>query len=173
MDSVSEHEDRFRKIADRRIREALDSGEMDTATGPDQILDLEENPHIPEDMRMAFRVLRNSHVRPDWMELGDEIESDLEAWRRTADHHFAYLRTRLADVVASPRGLTRLPDEVAALKLRHQRATVIHARQIEEINRKIHRFNATVPAPSLMRGTIAPDEAMRRWADRLPAYLNY
>ena len=35
------------------------------------------------------------------------------------------------------------------------------------------RTNATVPTQGRMRGTINHDEAMRRFADRLPAYLNY
>jgi hypothetical protein len=173
MDSGSEHEDKFRMIAERRIRDAIESGELQTPLGPDQRLNLEDNPYVPEDWRMAFRVLQNSHHRPDWMELADEIENDLDSWRRGADNHFAYLRDRLTNVVATPRGLNRLPEEVAALKLRHQQATALYARQIEEINHKIHRYNATVPSPGLMRGTILADEAMRRWADRLPAYLNY
>jgi hypothetical protein len=35
MDSVSEHEDKFRAMAERRIREAQDSGEFKVDTGPD------------------------------------------------------------------------------------------------------------------------------------------
>ncbi len=173
MDSISEHEDRFRVLAERRIRDALESGELQVRGGPDQALDLDENPYVPEEWRTAFRVLKNAHYRPDWMELADEIEADLDAWRRAADVHFAYVRDQLAEVVGSPRGLLRLREVVAALKLRHARATAAHAAGLAEINRKIHRYNATVPSPGLKRWTIPADEEMARWAARLPAYLEY
>lgn len=173
MDSISEREDRYHVLTERRIREAIEAGEFDVKTGAEQKLDLEENPYVDEDWRLAFRVLKNGHYRPDWMELGDEIDRDLEVWRDAADRHFAYLRERMDDIASRPGAIRRMREEIAGLKQRHQRATAHHARQIEEINRKIHRYNATVPAPGLMRGTILADDAMRRFADRLPAYLNY
>lgn len=173
MDSTNEHEDKFRVLAERRIRDAIESGELQVTGGPGEALNLEENPYVPEDWRLAFRVLKNGHFRPDWMELAEEIDGDLAAWRRAADLHFAFIRQRLDGLVASPTGLLRMREEIAALKGRHARATAHHARQIEEINRKIHHYNATVPADSLKRGTIPVEDSMHRWADRLPAYLNY
>jgi hypothetical protein len=173
MDSVSEHEDKFRAMAERRIREALDSGEFKVDTGPDKQLDLEENPFVPEEWRLAFRVLKSGNYRPDWIELASDIENDLAAWRTAADRHFAFLRRRLDALTADAGGLRRMREEVAALKLRHARATTYHARMMDEINQKIHRYNATVPVTSLMRPTLSADEEMRRFADRLPAYLNY
>jgi hypothetical protein len=124
-------------------------------------------------MRLAFRVLKGSNYRPDWMELGDEIERDLAAWRSGADRHFAYLRERLDYVAGHPGGIRVLREEVASLKLLHKRMTTQYAHTMDEINRKIHRYNATVPSPSLMRGTLFVDEEMHRFTDRLPAYLTY
>ncbi|HMA37580.1 MAG TPA: DnaJ family domain-containing protein [Chloroflexia bacterium] len=173
MDATSEHEDKFRIVAEHRIREALESGALDVKTGPDQILDLEDNPYVPADMRMSYHLLKNSHYRPDWMVLGDEIDADLAAWRRAADQHFAFLRDRLDALTTERGGLRRMREEIAALKQRHQRATAHHAQGLAEINRKIHRYNATVPAPGLMRGTLFADDEMHRFADRLPAYLTY
>ncbi len=171
MDTTNEYDDKHRMLAERRIRDALQSGELQTEIGPNQRLDLEDNPYVPEDMRLAFKVMRNSHYRPDWMELGDEIDHDIAAWQQAADRHFATVRERLDR--ATQRGLHLLRDEVSALRTRHRRATADHAAALAEINSKIHRYNATVPTDSLMRGTIPADAAMRAFADRLPAYLNY
>ena len=171
MDTTNEHVDKHRILSERRIRDALQSGELQTDIGPNRQLDLEDNPHVPEDMRLAFKVMQNSHFRPDWMELGDEIDGDLTAWRQAADRHFATLHDRLDR--ATQRGIHRLRDEVTALKVRHHKATAQHAAAIAEINSKIHRYNASVPTDSLLRGTINADEAMRAFADRLPAYLTY
>ncbi|MDQ2810106.1 MAG: DUF1992 domain-containing protein [Chloroflexota bacterium] len=172
MDFTNEHEDKHHILSERRIRDALQSGELQTDLGPSRRLDLEDNPHVPEDMRLAFKVMQNSHFRPDWMELGDEIDGDMTAWRQAADRHFATVRDRL-DGATRGGGLHRLRDEVTALKLRHHKATAHHAAAIAEINSKIHRYNATVPTAGLLRGTINADEAMRAFADRLPAYLTY
>ncbi len=171
MDTTNEHEDKHRILSERRIRDALQSGELQTELGPTRRLDLEDNPYVPEDMRLALKVMQNSHLRPDWMELGDEIDHDIAAWRQAADRHFALLRERLDQ--ATRRDLHRLRDEVRDLQQRHARLSRQHAAAIDEINAKIHRYNATVPTDSLLRGTINTAEALRAFADRLPAYLNY
>jgi DnaJ homolog subfamily C member 28 len=69
-------------ISDERIRAAMEEGKFDNLPGMGKPLNLEENPHEPEDMRMANSLLRNNDFTPVWMELGKEIDRDLEAARR-------------------------------------------------------------------------------------------
>lgn len=51
-------------IAERRIEEAVSRGEFDRLPGAGRPLDLYEDPLVPEDMRMARRILRNAEVDP-------------------------------------------------------------------------------------------------------------
>ena len=51
-------------IAERKIAEAAAQGEFDNLPGAGKPLDLEEDPLVPEDMRMANRILRNAGVAP-------------------------------------------------------------------------------------------------------------
>lgn len=170
---LNEREDRFRAIAERRIQEAITAGEFDNLPGAGQPLAVEENPYVPEELRLTFKVMQNAGIVPDWVVLAQQIDAETEAWRRYGDEHFAVLRERLARAVAHPGALRRLREEVATLKAQHRRATEHQAAMLAELNRKINYFNAIAPSDSVRRAVFLPEIEMRAWADRLPAYLNY
>jgi hypothetical protein len=172
-DTTSEHEDRWRAVAERQIREAIQAGEFDNLPGAGQPLAVEENPYVPEDMRLAFKVLENAGVVPDWIALANAIDAETALWRRHADEHFNTLRRRLDTAVAHPGALKGLREEIRNLKAMHGRATEHHLALMAEINRKIRYYNAIIPTDSVMRMPFNAEAEMRAWADRLPAYLNY
>ena len=64
----------FNRIAENRIREAMEQGEFDNLPGAGQPLSLEEYFSTPEDLRMAYSVLKNANCRPLEVELLNEIE---------------------------------------------------------------------------------------------------
>ena len=51
-------------IAERKIAEATAKGEFDSLPGAGKPLNLEEDPLVPEDQRMANRILRNAGFVP-------------------------------------------------------------------------------------------------------------
>ena len=51
-------------IAERKIAEAIAQGEFDDLPGAGKPLDLEEDPLVPEDQRMANRILKNAGYVP-------------------------------------------------------------------------------------------------------------
>jgi len=51
-------------IAERKIAEAIAQGEFDDLPGAGKPLDLEEDPLVPEDQRMANRILKNAGFVP-------------------------------------------------------------------------------------------------------------
>lgn len=63
----------FQSIAERRIREAMEQGEFDNLPGQGQPLVFEDDTWVPEDLRMAYRVLKNSGFVPPELELQKEI----------------------------------------------------------------------------------------------------
>ena len=172
-EALNEREDRFRAIAERRIQDAITEGEFDDLAGMGQPITVEENPYVPEELRLTFKVLENAGVAPDWMMLAQEIDAETEAWRRYADDHFALVRARLDRAIAHPGALRRLREEIATLKAQHRRATEQYATMLADLNRKIHYYNAIIPSDSLQRATFPPEAEMRAWEDRLPAYLTY
>jgi hypothetical protein len=63
------------KIADQRIREAIERGELDNLEGKGQPLNLEDDRHIPEDLRLAYKILKNANCLPQEIELRKEIRT--------------------------------------------------------------------------------------------------
>ncbi len=61
------------KIAEAKIKEAFERGEFDNLPGQGQPLDLEDYSRIPEDLRMAYTVLKNANVLPPEVQLKNEI----------------------------------------------------------------------------------------------------
>ena len=61
------------KIAERKIKEALEKGEFDDLPGRGEPLPLEDDSHVPEDLRLAYKVLKNADCLPPEIELRKEI----------------------------------------------------------------------------------------------------
>jgi Domain of unknown function (DUF1992) len=165
---------KLERIAERRIREAIDAGEFDNLSGAGKPLaEHEDNPFVPDDMRVAFKVLLNSGYAPDWMTLAQEIEEDLDRLKLSADHHFRMLREGLAEIGSNPYAVKRLRHELDRLRSLHKRASAQYRHSIESVNRKITTFNQTVPIASLLKIPMSVEEQMARYEDRVPAYLSY
>lgn len=165
---------KLERIAEKRIRDAMEAGEFDNLEGAGKPLPKDDNnPFVPADMRVAFKVLQNSGYAPDWMTLAQEIEADIERLRWAADRHFQTLRAQLKEAGSNPYAIKRLRTEVQRLKHAHKRAAIQHEHAIQEINRKITTFNQTAPIASLLKIPLSLQDEMAKYEDRAPAYLDY
>jgi len=63
----------FERIAENRILEAMEAGEFDNLEGMGQPLNLEDDRHIPPELRMAYKILKNAHCLPPELELRREV----------------------------------------------------------------------------------------------------
>ena len=61
------------RLAEERIRDAIQRGEFDNLPGRGKPLRLEDDRHIPDDLRLAYKVLRNAGCLPPELELKKEI----------------------------------------------------------------------------------------------------
>lgn len=94
----------FDDLVEQRIRAATADGVFDDLPGRGRPLVLDDDALVPEDMRLAYRVLKNAGYLPETVELRREIadihrmlEEDLEGQaRRRANKRLTLLRTRLA-----------------------------------------------------------------------------
>ncbi len=60
-------------IAEERIREAMARGEFENLPGAGKPLRLEDDAMVPEDLRVAYKILRNAGCIPPELELRKEI----------------------------------------------------------------------------------------------------
>jgi hypothetical protein len=65
--------DSFARIAEQRIREALENGEFDNLRGQGKPIIFEDETWIPEDLRMAYRFLKNAGCIPPDLEARNEV----------------------------------------------------------------------------------------------------
>ena len=61
------------KIAEKKIREAIERGEFANLPGAGKPLRLEDDSMIPEDLRVAYKILKNAGFIPPELELRREI----------------------------------------------------------------------------------------------------
>jgi len=113
----------FDLIAEAKIAEAMRDGAFDNLPGAGRPLDLDDDLLVPEELRMAYRILRNAGYVPPEVEARKEA-ADLrqlllatadEPARRRALARLALIEARLA---ANGTDLTRAGDYHAKLVAR-------------------------------------------------------
>ena len=65
--------DSFQRIAENRILEAIGQGLFDDLEGKGKPLKFEDDSHIPLELRMAYKMLKNADCLPPELELRQEV----------------------------------------------------------------------------------------------------
>jgi len=116
-------------IAERRIREAQERGDFDDLPGTGVPLELDDDALVPQDLRVAHRILRNAGLLPPQLEPHREIR-EIEA---------------LLLQVEDDDGRTRLLSRINFLLSRAGRRghLQVEASYFEDIVRKLGRSRET------------------------------
>jgi hypothetical protein len=75
----------FSRIAEHRIREAIAQGEFENLPGVGKPQNLEDYFSTPEDLRMAFSILKNANCVPAELELLNEVSRLKHAMTETSN----------------------------------------------------------------------------------------
>jgi len=97
--------DFFARIAERRIMEAIENGEFDNLEGMGKPIVLEDETWIPEDLRMAYKFLKNAGCVPPELQARNEvinlcslmntIDDDKERLKKLRQLNFMLLKLNL------------------------------------------------------------------------------
>jgi hypothetical protein len=108
----------FSKIAEQRIREAIENGEFAHLENMGRPINFEDETWIPEDLRPAYRVLKNSGCIPPELELRKEIlslrelintlDDDKVRLRKIRELNFKLMK--LGEMRKRPLNLDRYPE---------------------------------------------------------------
>ncbi len=63
----------FEKLVEQRIQAAQRKGEFENLSGSGEPLDFRGDSHVPEDLRMAYKMLKNADCLPPEIELKRQI----------------------------------------------------------------------------------------------------
>ena len=80
----------LQRLAEERIRDAIQRGEFDNLPGSGKPLNLEDDRHIPDDLRLAYKILKNADCLPPELELKKEIRKAEELLSSVADEGEKY-----------------------------------------------------------------------------------
>ncbi|WP_277678252.1 DnaJ family domain-containing protein [Gracilibacillus dipsosauri] len=65
--------DVFAQLAEERIKKAIEEGEFDQLKGRGKPLKQDDLSHVPEDLRMGYRLLKNSGFLPEELQINKEL----------------------------------------------------------------------------------------------------
>ena len=93
----------FERIAELRLRQAIDDGLLDDLPNCGERIDLEEYFATPEDLRVAYSILKNANCLPEEVEIRNAIaalerrrvQSRSAGERQTVEQQIASLTLRL------------------------------------------------------------------------------
>ena len=97
--------DIFRKIAERKITEAMMNGEFENLSGKGKRLVFDDETWVPEDLRISYRFLKNAGYLPPELELRNEIinlksllntlDDDKERLKKMRELHYKIMKMNL------------------------------------------------------------------------------
>lgn len=86
-------------IAEQRIQDAVNRGELDDLPGKGKPLELEDDSDIPADLRMAYKILKNSGYVPPEIEDRKEAQTIVDFLKNCTDEKEKIRQMRRLDVI--------------------------------------------------------------------------
>ncbi|MDY6824611.1 MAG: DnaJ family domain-containing protein [Thermodesulfobacteriota bacterium] len=80
----------FEKVVERRIKKAQRQGAFDNLPGAGRPLELSDDSHIPEELRLSYKILKNADCLPPEVELRKEIKQTEDLLAGVSDIHEQY-----------------------------------------------------------------------------------
>ncbi len=151
-------------IADRKIRDAQDEGKFDNLHGAGKSLILEFDPNVPPDHRMAYRLMREANLLPDWIEAEKEIRTLQARWYERV----ALFRKRTRDEAGDGSATTGF--KANRLDAHRNVFLLQAARELLESKRQIERFNLIVPAVNRQMVRLSVREMMQELEVAFPCH---
>lgn len=128
--------------AERKLREVIRDGDSTHLPNAGKPLDLREDPNIPDDQRLAYKILKDADMAPEWIERGKVLRHDLKKLKAMIDravreYDRAYAAAELAGAQGDQlRQNARQKWNAAKRKL---------AAKAADYNREVMNYNLSVP----------------------------
>ena len=97
----------FEKIVEERILKAQRDGEFDNLEHSGKPLDLSDNDCVPEELRIAYKILKNANCLPPEIELAKEIKQTEDLLANIQDEKEKYKAIKKANFLIMKLNITR------------------------------------------------------------------
>lgn len=146
--------DEWSNLVSRRIEEAMRRGEFDNLPGQGKPQRIQREPFVPEEQQMAFRLLQNNDLTPDWISERKEV---LRLKERFQERVQAIAQEALTHWHAAADA--KRQQEVLAI---WQHWLSRWETEVQEINRRIQNLNLKQPISHLEVIKLRLDDELRR-----------
>lgn len=89
----------FAYIAERKIQEAIDRGDLDEYEGKGKPMQLQGDPMVPAELRMAYKMLKNSGYLPPEAQDLKEVHNILELLEDCSDEQVRFRQMNKLNVL--------------------------------------------------------------------------
>lgn len=137
-------------LVENQILKAQERGDFDNLEGAGKPLDLSENPFEPPELRMVNKILKDNDFAPYWIELGKEIDADMEKIQKEVEGFRRYTVLFYSDKHGS----------LAQKRYEKKKAHFFFESRlkIEKVSKKILDYNLHCPIFRLGRPNINVDD---------------
>ena len=97
----------FHLIAEKRIKEAMQQGQFDNLPGKGKPLVFEDDSMIPEDLRMAYKILKNAGFIPPELQTEKEIKQAVDLLENLDDEKQRYRQVTKLNVMITKMNMMR------------------------------------------------------------------
>lgn len=146
------------KGIEEQIRQAMEEGKFEDLPGKGKPLNLNENPLVDPEWRMAHHLLHSNGFTLTWIEKRKEIEEVHEKARGALARSWGWRQAALE------RGL---PANL--VEAEWGRAVEAFREQIAAINKRIFNFNLEVPSDQFQRRILNAELEIQAVCERTPA----
>jgi hypothetical protein len=121
----------FSRIVERRIKEAEEKGDFKELPGKGRPLELEDDSRVPEDLRLAYKILKNADCIPPEIQLKKDI-------RRMED-----MLTDIKDEREKYRQIKRINYKIMKLNMMGKKSPLLEENEIyyTKILEKVERHD--------------------------------
>jgi len=148
---------------EKQIREAMERGEFDHLPGAGKPLDLSENPHTPDEWRLAFKLLKDNGVAPAWIEQGKMIRQELATLATWLERQARWQRERRAQAKwLAPNQMIAEHEHLAKTL---EQACRVYRQRAQALNQAIDTYNLQVPDVQLQVPRLRIDDELYKFIE--------
>jgi len=121
--------DRWARIVDHLLGEAIGDGDISDLPGAGKPLALNEDSHTPPDQRAAFKIMQDNEVAPGWVTLAKSVEqseAEIRAEVESRAKDAALAAGRSASAGQANRKRSRYVNQLEERIERHNRDVILH-----------------------------------------------